>query len=103
MTLLDQFSKGLELLDDYDHERLDPKGVTTRAAKYLDLSDYGNIIEGMRRNFDSDILGKEKDDSFQSSWAQISKGFRDIDFYPSIEEKAATLLKTITDFFHHQE
>lgn len=95
LTLLDQFAKGLELLDDYDHEKLDPKGITTRQAKYPELSDYRNIIESMRRDFDSDIFGKEKDDSFQGSVAQISKGFGDIDFYPSIEEKAATLLYLI--------
>ncbi|MBE9465536.1 RhuM family protein [Dyadobacter subterraneus] len=95
LTLLDHFAKGLELLDDYDHEKLDSKGITTRQAKFPDLSDYRNIIESMRRDFDSDIFGKEKDDSFQSSVAQISKGFGDIDFYPSIEEKAATLLYLI--------
>ncbi|MFC6194272.1 hypothetical protein ACFP1I_21840 [Dyadobacter subterraneus] len=43
----------------------------------------------MRKDFDSYIFGKEKDDSFQSSVAQISKGFGDIEFYPSIEEEAA--------------
>ncbi|MCF2503774.1 virulence RhuM family protein [Dyadobacter sp. CY107] len=95
LTLLDQFAKGLELLDDYDHEKLDPKGITTRQAKYPELSDYHNIIESMRRDFDSEIFGKEKDDSFQGSVAQISKGFGNIDFYPSIEEKAATLLYLI--------
>ena len=95
LTLLDQFAKGLELLDDYDHEKLDLKGITTRQAKYPELSDYRNIIESMRRDFDSDIFGKEKDDSFLSSVAQISKGFGEIDFYPSIEEKAATLLYLI--------
>jgi len=95
LTLLDQFAKGLELLDDYDHEKLDSTGITTRQAEFPDLSDYRNIIESMRRDFDSDIFGKEKDDSFQSSVAQISKGFGDIDFYPSIEEKAATLLYMI--------
>jgi len=95
LTLLDHFAKGLELLDDYDHEKLDSKGITIRQAEFPDLSDYRNIIESMRRDFDSDIFGKEKDDSFQSSVAQISKGFGDIDFYPSIEEKAATLLYLI--------
>ena len=95
LTLLDHFAKGLELLDDYDHEKLDSKGITTRQAEFPDLSDYRSIIEIMRRDFDSDIFGKEKDDSFQSSVAQISKGFGDIDFYPSIEEKAATLLYLI--------
>lgn len=89
---LAEFSKGLELLDDYDHEQLDEKGINRGAAKFPDLSDYQNIINAMRNEFDSTIFGKAKDDSFQSSIAQISKGFGEVDFYPSIEEKAATLI-----------
>lgn len=89
---LDQFAKGLELLDDYDHENLDQKGRNTRQATYPELRDYQNIIEAMRSDFESSVFGKEKDDSFKSSVAQISKGFGDVDFYASIEEKAATLL-----------
>lgn len=89
---LAHFTKGLELLDDYDHEALDQKGISQRAAVYPDLSSYQGIINTMRRDFDSFVFGKEKDDSFRSSVAQISKGFGETDFYPSIEEKAATLL-----------
>lgn len=89
---LEQFAKGLQLLDDYDHEQLDMQGITVRQAIYPDLAAYQNIIVAMRTDFDSSIFGKEKDDSFQSSIAQISKGFNEVDFYPSIEEKAATLL-----------
>ena len=92
---LGQFTKGLELLDDYDHEKLDAKGITMRQAIYPDIAAYQNIINKMRSEFDSAVFGKEKDDSFQSSVAQIAKGFADIDFYPSIEEKAATLLYLI--------
>jgi death-on-curing family protein len=92
---LDQFAKGLKLLDDYDHENLDQKGKNTHQATYPELRDYQNIIEAMRSDFESSVFGKEKDDSFQSSIAQISKGYGDIDFYPSIEEKAATLLYLI--------
>jgi prophage maintenance system killer protein len=94
-TWLAHFAKGLELLDDYDHETLDQKGISVRAANYPDLSAYQSIIEIMRREFDSFIFGKEKDDSFRSSVAQIGKGFGEVDFYPSIEEKAATLLYLI--------
>ncbi|MGO3241307.1 MAG: RhuM family protein, partial [Sphingobacteriaceae bacterium] len=92
---LEHFAKGLELLDDYDHEQLDGKGLTTRSANYPESVDYERIIESMRADFDSAIFGKEKDGSFQSAIAQISKGFGEEDFYPSIEEKAATLLYLI--------
>jgi death-on-curing family protein len=92
---LGQFAKGLELLDDYDHEQLDAKGISTKDAVYPELSDYYRVVETMKADFDSDVFGKEKDGSFQSALVQIGKGFGDVDFYPSIEEKAATLLYLI--------
>ncbi|GLB51344.1 death-on-curing protein [Neptunitalea chrysea] len=90
--ILETFAKGLSLLDDYDHEELDAKGLTTKEANYPSLDDYQKIINEMLTEFDSDVFGKEKDKSFQSSVAQIAKGFGDDDFYPSIEEKATMLL-----------
>jgi len=90
--LLGLFAKGLRLLDDYDHEQLDAKGLTQKEAAYPSLEDYQKLIEQMLAEFDSDVFGKEKDKSFQSSIAQIEKGFGENDFYPTLEEKAATLL-----------
>jgi death-on-curing family protein len=94
-TWLRQFAKGLELLDDYDHEQLDAKGISTKPAVYPDISDYYRVVEAMKADFDSDVFGKEKDGGFQSALAQIGKGFDEVDFYPTIEEKAATLLYLI--------
>jgi len=89
---LAQFAKGLELLDDYDHEQLDAKGVTKRQTIYPEIEEYQQVINTMKVDFDSALFGKEKDASFQSAIGQISKGFMEEDFYPSIEEKAAALL-----------
>ena len=86
------FTKGLSLLDDYDHEQLDTKGLTTKEVNYPSLTDYQELINEMLTEFDSDVFGKEKDKSFQSSIAQIGKGFGEADFYPTLEEKAAMLL-----------
>lgn len=88
------FAKGLALLDNYDHEQLDKKGQTVRPATYPDLTEYA-VVEVMKADFDSAVFGKEKDESFRSAIAQIGKGFADKYFYPSIEEKAATLLYLI--------
>tara|TARA_R110002020_G_scaffold251773_3_gene465562 strand:- start:303 stop:539 length:237 start_codon:yes stop_codon:yes gene_type:complete len=49
----------------------------------------------MRSEFESGVFGKEKDGSFERAIAQISKGFGEVDFYPTLEEKAATLLNLI--------
>ncbi len=46
----------------------------------------------MLTEFDSDVFGKEKDQSFLSSVAQIAKGFGKDDFYATLEEKATMLL-----------
>ena len=95
LNWLATFAKGLALLDDYDHEQLDKKGRTIRPAIYPDLAEYHVVVEAMKADFDSAVFGKEKDGSFQSAIAQIGKGFADEDFYPSVEEKAATLLYLI--------
>lgn len=91
-AILETFAKGLSLLDDYDHEQLDAKGLTARDVDYPSLEDYQELINQMLTEFDSDVFGKEKDKSFQSAVAQIEKGFETDDFYPTIEEKAAMLL-----------
>jgi len=49
----------------------------------------------MKKEFDSNIFGLEKDYRYDSAISQISKGFGENDFYPSIEEKAAMLLYLI--------
>ncbi len=89
---LNHFAKGLELLDDYDHENLDKKGLTKRQANYPEFTDYKEVIQSMKSDFESGVFGKEKDGSFESAVVQISKGFGEEDFYPTLEEKAATLL-----------
>ena len=83
------------ILDDYDHEQLDKKGLTKKEANYPSLKDYNSIIGAMLTEFSSDVFGKEKDKSFESAVQQITKGFGDEDFYPTLEEKAATLLYLI--------
>ncbi|WPR77929.1 RhuM family protein [Algoriphagus sp. NG3] len=92
---LNHFARGLELLDDYDHENLDKKGLTKRQAHYPELADYKKVIQSMKSDFESGVFGREKDGSFESAVAQISKGFGEEEFYPTLEEKAATLLYLI--------
>ena len=95
LAWLNHFAKGLELLDDYDHENLDKKGLTNKQAYYPSLLDYQMVISSLKSEFESGVFAKEKDGSFESAIAQISKGFGDEDFYPTLEQKAATLLYLI--------
>ncbi len=93
---LDTYAIGLGLLDDYDHESLDKTGISKKETNYPEIKDYYKLVDAMREEFDSAVFGKEKDDNFQSSVTQISKGMGKDDFYPTIEEKAAMLLYLIT-------
>ncbi|MEZ4908226.1 MAG: virulence protein RhuM/Fic/DOC family protein [Saprospiraceae bacterium] len=90
--LLKVFAKGLELLDDYDHERLDVAGKTKHKTIFPEYEDYMKLISTMYADFESDVFALPKDESFHSSINQIKQGFDGKDFYPTIEEKAANLL-----------
>ena len=90
--ILKTFAKGLELLDNYDHEKLDQKGNTTGDTIYPNYEEYIELIAEMYSDFESDIFAKPKDDSFHSSINQIKQSFGGEDLYPTLEEKATNLL-----------
>lgn len=92
---LHQFSMGLQLLDDYDHESLDTSGKHLNDTIYPSLTEYMALVEQLRPAFNSAVFGKEKDKGFDSAISQIKQGFGNKDAYPSIEEKAAMLLYLI--------
>jgi death-on-curing family protein len=89
---LNQFRIGLQLLDDYDHEALDAKGIHSKNASYPTMNEYMELVELMRAEFNSDVFGKEKDGGFDSAVNTIKQGFGEQDVYPTLEEKAAMLL-----------
>ena len=94
--ILDNFAKGLNLLDNFDHKTLDSKGSTEKEAIIIPEQEYLEIIDKMKSDFASDVFGVPKDGSFASSINQIYQTFDGKDCYPTLEEKAATLLYLIT-------
>jgi prophage maintenance system killer protein len=84
------------LLDDYDHEALDEKGLTQKETIYPNFENYMALIGQMYSDFESAVFAKPKDESFHSSINQIRQSIGENDLYPSIEEKAANLLYFIT-------
>ena len=93
--LLDRFSAGLSLLDDYDHETLDCSGANAREAVRIGADEYRAIIKRMESEFSSDVFAVEKDKGFESAVDQIYQTFGRKELYPTLEEKAATLLYLI--------
>jgi prophage maintenance system killer protein len=92
LAVLNTYAKGLEILDDYDHEQLETQGKTGKAAIEIGMPEFLSVVEAMRRDFDSSVFGKPKDTSFESSVRQIYQSFDGSELYPTIEHKAAMLL-----------
>ena len=94
--ILDNFAKGLDLLDNFDHKTLDAKGSTQKEAVIIPVKEFLSVINEMKSEFASDVFANPKDDSFESSVNQIYQTFGGNDCYPTLEEKAAMLLYLIT-------
>lgn len=95
LSVIEKYSTALDLLDAYDHQNMErPKG--NEAVYILTYEECKEIISSMRFGNESDIFGKEKDDSFKGSIGNIYQSFGGEDLYPTLEEKAAHLLYFIT-------
>lgn len=95
LSVIERYSAALDMLDDYDHERLEKPDGTEDAYK-LSYEECKLLISKMRFSAESDLFGNEKDDSFKGSIGNIYSTFPGVDLYPSVEEKAANLLYFIT-------
>ena len=95
LSVIEQYSKALDLLDSYDHQNMTrPKG--NEAIYVLDYEECMQVIESMRFGAESELFGREKDDSFKGSIGNIYQSFAGMDVYESLEEKAANLLYFVT-------
>ena len=95
LSVIEKYSAALNLLDDYDHQRM-MRPAGNSSAYVLDYDECRAIIDNMKFNAESDVFGNEKDDSFRGSIAAIYQTFDGVDVYNSLEEKAANLLYFIT-------
>lgn len=94
-NFLKDFSAGFNMLDAYDHERLDTKGRSKSDTAVIEPKEFLEMIQSMKTAFDSDVFGRPKDESFESSVRQIYQSLGGVDCYETLEEKAAMLLYLI--------
>ena len=95
LSVVEKYSTALNLLDSYDHQNMvRPKG--NEAIYILKYEECIKVIQTMRFGDESDLFGKEKDDSFKGSIGNIYQTFGGVDVYKSLEEKAANLLYFVT-------
>lgn len=95
LSVIEKYSSALDLLDSYDHQNMArPEG--NRATYMLSYEECMDVIQSMRFGDESELFGKEKDDSFKGSIGNIYQSFGGTEVYESLEEKAANLLYFVT-------
>ncbi|MBR2949414.1 MAG: virulence protein RhuM/Fic/DOC family protein [Lachnospiraceae bacterium] len=95
LSVIEKYSHALDLLDCYDHQNMTrPKG--NEAIYVLGYEECMQVIQSMRFGDESDLFGKEKDESFKGSLGSIYQTFGGAEVYDSLEEKAANLLYFVT-------
>ena len=92
MDVINRYTEALDLLDDYDHQCLvRPKG----SKEYVQLSyeECKEIINSMKFGLSSDVFGTEKTKGeLEGILGSVYQSVFGEDVYPTVEEKAATLL-----------
>ena len=94
LKVIGEYSKALELLDDYDHKTLKRiKGnIDERKIEY---SECVKIINTLRFKEESQLFAIERDKGLESIIGNIYQSFAGQDIYKSIEEKSANFLYLI--------
>ena len=95
LSVIERYNTALDLLDAYDHQTMNrPKG--NEATYVLTYEECIEVIQNTRFGDESDLFGRENDDSFKGSIGNIYQSFGGEDVYKSLEEKAANLLYFVT-------
>ncbi len=86
------YTNALDLLDDYDHQRLEkPKGNNTLYR--IEYTEARKIIESMKFKNDSNLFGVEKENGkLKGILEAVYQNVFGTELYPTIEDKAAHLL-----------
>lgn len=95
LNVIEKYSEALDMLDSYDHQTMTrPRGNI--ATYILSYEECREVISQMRFGAESDLFGREKDDSFRGSIGNIYQSFNGQELYPTLEEKATHLLYFVT-------
>ena len=93
LKIISDYSYALEILDQYDYQTLKIENTSRKEVYKLTYEEAIKQIELVKKTYgNSDLFGREKDNSFKSSISTIYQTFDGNELYPSIEEKAANLL-----------
>ncbi len=94
LKVIGNYSKALNLLDDYDHRTL--KKINGNKSKLkISYNDCIDVISNLKFNENSNIFALERNKGLESIINNIYQTFDGKDIYTSIEEKASNFLYLI--------
>lgn len=94
LNVISNYSKALDLLDDYDHRTVKKiKGNTSKDK--INYKECMNIINTLKFNEENDLFALERNKGLSSIIDNIYQTFDNTEVYKSIEEKAANFLYLI--------
>jgi prophage maintenance system killer protein len=101
LEVVADYAYALEVLDDYDHQRVRLGEVSPGPVATLALDEARQVIARMGERFGATgLFGREKDDGLEGSLSAVMQTFDGQEVYPSLEEKAAHLLYFLVKNHH---
>ena len=94
LKVIGDYSKALDLLDDYDHRTLKKIDGNIDERK-IEYNECLKVIDKLRFNQESSLFAVERDNGLESIIGNIYQSFSGQDIYKSIEEKGANFLYLI--------
>lgn len=92
-SVIQEYTKALELLDNYDHQRVTKPDVLKKDTYQLTYEECRELIASMSFGSSSTIFGHEKSEgALKGIVDSIYQSAFEEDAYPTVEEKAANLL-----------
>ena len=93
LRVVGEYSFALDLLDDYDHQRVAAAPPGGSLVHPLGTEEALRIVDRLREKFGAGTLvGRLRGDGLDSALGAVVQTFDGRDLYPSLEEKAAHLL-----------
>ena len=94
LNVINNYSKSLGLLDDYDHRKV-VKIKGTISDEVITYDECMYIIDSLKTNFESDIFALERNFGLKSIINNIYQTYGGEDVYKSVEEKCANFFYMI--------
>jgi len=83
LRVVGDYSYALDLLDDYDHQRVSLRDVSPGEVKAVTVEEARQAVKKMHEKFGaSDLFGREKDESLPGTLGVIMQTFDGKDVYP---------------------